>query len=140
MHSEDALYRVLRLKKGDTSPRAARSVKTSGKLLKNEVDRNSRRVVENKLEKIVYLYSRMHRPALVVRKAMHSGEMQSTSVRATERGGHRKYSPRLFREFSYGKFISPPGECGFASVPISYDYHMFVTAYHRLADMLFFPL
>lgn len=56
-----------------------------------------------------------------------SGEMQSTSVR-----GHRKYSLRLFDEFSYGKFIVPLKKYAFASVAMLYDYHIFVTAYRSV--------
>lgn len=52
-------------------PLIVHSVKTSRKLLKNEVDRNTSRWGRSgiNLKKIVYLYSRVHTAALVVRKA-----------------------------------------------------------------------
>lgn len=113
--------------------RAARFVKMSGKLLKNEVDRNSRRVVGNKLEKIAYPYIRecIERRLSCERRCI-PGKCNPRRC-ALWSDGYRKYSPRLFREFSCSKFISLPGEYGFASVPILYDYHMFVTAYHWLS-------
>jgi len=103
--------------------RISRIARRARAVASNEVDRNSRRLAGNKLEEIAPLYSRVHRTVLVAREAMHSREMQSTSGARSEGG---KYSPRLFPA------SFPPASLSPGSVDtISYDYHMFVTAYQR---------
>ena len=99
------MYCVLCLKKGDTSLQTVCSVKKClGNYLKTKLIGTRRRVVGNKLEKIVYSYIRecIERRFSCERRCIPG---KCNPHRYTLRR-HRKYS-RLFREFSYGKFISP---------------------------------